>query len=166
METLPTPVMLLISIPEEIMITALGLFLFGLRPKGRFLVLIGVLQGLISYLIRQLPLFFGLHVIVQALLFALVVTLILKLPYRVSLTAMMVSVTIYAIMEAVFVPLLVVITELPLTVILTSIKIRSLCFLPQGLIMLIIIFLVRHYDIKLITLHDSDLPGGGKWWRS
>jgi hypothetical protein len=55
MDKLSVPAILLISIPEEIMISALGLFLFGIRPKGRFLVLIGILQSLISYLVRQMP---------------------------------------------------------------------------------------------------------------
>lgn len=166
MDKLPVLAILLISIPEEIMISALGLFLFGIRPKGRFLILIGILQSLISYLVRQLPLFFGLHVIIQALLFALVITLIIQLPYRVSLTAMTVSITIYAVMEAIFVPLLVAITDVPLAVILASTKLRILYFLPQGIMMLIIVFLVHHYDFKLFSHYYSETEGRGKWWRS
>lgn len=45
--TLPVPAILLISIPEEILIMALGLFLFGLRPEGRFLCFLP--QGLMMF---------------------------------------------------------------------------------------------------------------------
>lgn len=166
MDKLSVPAILLISIPEEIMISALGLLLFGIRPKGRFLVFIGILQSLISYLVRQMPLFFGLHIIVQALLFALVITLILQLPYRISMTAMTVSITIYAVLEGIFVPWLVAITDIPLAVILASTKLRILYFLPQGIMMLIIVFLVHHYDFKLFSHYYLEIDGRGKWWRS
>lgn len=148
------------------MISALGLFLFGIRPKGRFLILIGILQSLISYLARQMPLFFGLHIIVQALLFALVIILILQLPYRISLTAMMASITIYAVLEGIFVPGLVEMTDIPLAVILASTKLRILYFLPQGIMMLIIVFLVHHYDFKLFSQYYSETEDSGKWWRT
>lgn len=45
MDKLPVAAILFISIPEEIMLSALGLFLFGIRPKVRFLILIGVLYN-------------------------------------------------------------------------------------------------------------------------
>jgi len=160
------PAVLLVSIPEEIMITALGLLLFGIRLRGRILVLIGIIQGLVSYVVGQLPILFGLHVIAQVFLFALVITLILQLPYRVSLTAMMVSATIYVVLEAAVVPLLLVITKLPLTEILTDARLQLLCLLPQGLLMLILIYIVYRHNIKLLNLQDLGIVSTGKWWQA
>lgn len=158
--------LLLVKIAEQIMITALGLLLFGIRLKGSVLVLIGVLQGVISYAVDQLPILFGLHIIAQVFLFALVITLILRLPYRVSLTAMMVSATVYVVLEAMMVPLLVLVTKLPLTEILTDVKLELLCLLPQGLLMLLLIHVVYRYDIRLLNLQDLGIVSGGKWWQA
>lgn len=166
MDPLGLPTCLFVFIPEQIMITALGLMLFGIRLKARYLVFLGVLQGVISYMLGRLPLFFGLNVIVKVFLVALVVALILQLPYRVTLTAMMVSGTISVIMEAVLVPLVLIMTELPLTEILNSAKLQFLCFVPKGLLMFILVLLIHRHNIRLLDLHDLGIVGNGRWWQS
>lgn len=133
MDKMPILAVFLISIPEEIMITALGLLLFGIKPQLRLLVLIGVIQASISYLVRMLPIMFGIHTLLQGLLFTLVIWLVLRIPFRLALASMLVGVSIYTVIDATFVPLLLQVSGIPLEEVLSSTSLRILFFLPQGL---------------------------------
>lgn len=154
MDRMPWLTVFLISFPEEIMISALGLSLVRIRvPWGR-VVGCAILQAIASYAIRLLPIPFGVHTLVQALVFALIIGLILHLPYRVSLVAMLLAITIYAAIEALAVPIVLERTGLALEQILANPWLRIRCFLPQGLAtlaLLAVILITRFYLVDLST---------------
>jgi len=150
-DKMPLVAVLLISIPEEIMISALGLMLFGIKPPIGKLVLIGVVQATISYFVRMLPIIFGVHTLLQGLLFTVVIWLVLRVPFRFVLAAMLVSISIYTVIDATFVPMLLDITGIPLEVILNNARLRILFFLPQGVTMLLVVLLVYFFDFRLIN---------------
>ncbi len=155
MDKMPLVAVLLISIPEEIMLTALGLLLFGIKPPIKKLILIGVVQAATSYLVRQLPIIFGVHTLLQGLLFTLIIWFILQIPFRVALAAMLVSISIYTVIDATLVPILLETTGIPLEVVLDSAKLRILFFLPQGLTILLLVVLVYYFDFKLLNYKHS-----------
>ncbi|WP_051534229.1 hypothetical protein [Desulfitibacter alkalitolerans] len=155
MDRMPLVAVFFISIPEEIMLTALGLLLFGIKPPLKKLIFIGVIQAIISYLVRMLPIVFGVHTLLQGLLFTVVIWLILKIPFRVALAAMLVSISIYTVIDATIVPILLETTGISLETILASAKLRILFFLPQGAAMLLIVLLVYYFDFKLIDYNNT-----------
>lgn len=162
MDRMPWLTVFLISFPEEIMISALGLSLVRIRvPWGRVLAC-ALLQAIASYCIRLLPIPFGVHTLVQALVFALILGLVLHLPYRVSLVAMLLSITIYAAIEALAVPVVLERTGIPLEQILADPWLRIECFLPQGLValaLLVAILVTKFYLIDL-SIYQARGPGG------
>lgn len=154
MDKMPLMVMLFASIPEEFLINVLGLQLFGIRvrPLIRRLVWVAIIQALISYAARLLPLPFGIHTLIQIPLFAVPLYLILRLPYLYSLLAILISATIYAILEATFIPFLLYLTKIPLELVLSNTSLRMLFFIPQALTMLLLVLFVRFKEIKLFDL--------------
>lgn len=151
---MPLEVILLLSIPEELLITTLGLILFGIRVQKCFgkLFLIAIIQALISFCVRLLPLPFGIHTIIQIPLFSIPLLLILRVPYLYSLICILISATIYTILDVTFVPLLLQLTDIPLDIILKNTYLRVMFFIPQALTMFLFIFVIYFNKFKLFNL--------------
>lgn len=154
MDNMSLGVILLLSIPEELLITVFGLLLFGFEIRQRFgrIFLIAVIQAFISFLVRLLPLPFGIHTLIQILLFAIPLQLILRLPYLHSLICILISATIYTVLDATFIPLLLHLTGIPLEAILDSTFLRVLFFIPQASAMLFLILFVYFSRFKLFNI--------------
>lgn len=151
---MPLGVVLFLSIPEELLITVLGLLLFGIgfrKQIGR-LLLIAIIQATMSFLVRQFPLPFGIHTIIQIPLFALPIALLMGLPYLYSLVCILISGTIYTVLDASFVPLLLHFTGIPLEMIMRSTYLRIIFFMPQALTMLLLILVVYYKHLKLFDM--------------
>lgn len=159
MDDMSLVTVLFLSIPEEFLITVLGFLLFGIGIRKRFrqLLLIATLQAVTSFFVRLLPLPFGIHTLVQIPLFAVAVWLVLGLPYLVSFTCILVSLTIYVVLDASFVTLLLKITHISMESVLKSTVLRELFFLPQGLTMLFVIFVIYFTGFKLFDLAHYSL---------
>jgi hypothetical protein len=159
MDNMPLAIILFASIPEEFLITTLGLKLFGFHIRlliGR-LVLVAVIQALISYAIRLLPLPFGIHTLIQIPLFAVPLYLLLRMHYLDSIIAILVSATIYTIFDATFIPFLLQITKIPLEAVLNSTTLRLLFFIPQALVMLILVLVVHFRRVRIFDLSNYRL---------
>ena len=152
-------VLLFLSIPEEFLITVLGLLLFGIGIRQRFgrISLIAVIQAFISFFVRLLPLPFGIHTLIQILLFAIPLQLILRLPYLHSLICILISATIYTVLDATFIPLLLQITDIPLEAVLNSTFLRVLFFIPQALTMLLFVLFLYFTRFKLFNMTNYRL---------
>ncbi|WP_236006052.1 hypothetical protein [Paradesulfitobacterium ferrireducens] len=161
---MPVSAVLFLSIPEELLITTLGLFLFGISVRKYWyrLFLIAVIQALVSFFIRLLPLPFGIHTFLMIPLFALAVSLVLNLPYIGAFVSILVSSTIYTVLDTTFIPLLIKITGIPVSEVLQSTPLRVMFFLPQGLTMLVLILIVATTGFRLFTLSDYRSAGSRK----
>ena len=158
MDFMPLLDVIFVSIPEELLITILGLMLLSIKIKKRLsvLLLVAVVQATISYFIRMLPLPFGIHTLIQLPLFALTATLLLHLPFLLSLTSVLVSGTIYTVIDATFAPNMLKITGIPLQQVLEHAWLRIIFFSPQALAMVLIILLVHLSRFKLLDMSKYD----------
>ncbi|MBZ4688509.1 MAG: hypothetical protein JG764_2142 [Clostridiales bacterium] len=165
MDTMPLITVLFVSCPEEMMISALGLLLFGIKPNLRKIILIGFIQAVISFFIRLLPVPFGIHTLLQIPLFILVIFLIMRIPFLIAAVCLLVSFTIYVIIDATFAPLILNMTNIPLDQVLADGKLRILFFLPQGLVMLLVVLLVFFFNFKLIDLSTLIMSREDEEWK-
>ncbi|WP_242662097.1 hypothetical protein [Desulfitobacterium hafniense] len=158
-EIMPLLIVLFASIPEEFLITVLGLKLFGvkIRPLIGKIVVIAILQAAISFSVRLLPLPFGIHTILQIPLFALPLYLLLGLPYLYSLVVILISATLYTILDASIIPLLLYWTGIPLETVLTNTTLRLLFFIPQFTVMLLLVIIVSLKKIKIFDINNYKL---------
>lgn len=90
---------LIISFPEAVLVAALGLALVGIRAGWLELVLIGVLQASVAYLVRLAPVPFGLHSLLLAVVFIFILRAVLRLNWRIAAVAGLLGLTIYVAVE-------------------------------------------------------------------
>lgn len=150
MDRMPLIGVLFVSVPEEIMLSALGLALVGIRLNWRLLVMAGAIEAALSYLVRLAPMPFGVHTLVQVVLFALVLTAITRHSYKITFIAMLISTAIYGAVEGTTITFILHATGLGLQDVWTNPWTRVAFFVPQGLITLAILVVCRLRNFKLL----------------
>ncbi|MCG9969055.1 GHKL domain-containing protein [Pelotomaculum terephthalicicum JT] len=150
MNTITFLSLLLVSFPEAILVAALGFLLVGLRPWWRDLLIIGVLQAGFAYVIRLLPVPFGLHSIFETFLFILNIRVVTRLPFRIVMLASLLGLIFYGSVETVAIQFLLHVKGFSLTDAWNYTFIRVLYFLPQAFVMLIFIVACKIFNISLI----------------
>ena len=112
--------LVIVSFPEAILVAALGLVLAGVQFRWLNLVYVGTLQAGVAYLIRLLPVPFGLHSLILTAIFIIIIKLVMKLDMRLAAVAALLGLTVYVAIETVISSLLLYLTSYPLTSILES----------------------------------------------
>ncbi len=160
MEKITFPVIVLISFPEAMLVGLLGLLILGFKPAPKQVFLIGFFQAMLSYLIRSFPSPFGIHTFLQLVSFSIIIYLVMLIPYKNSFLAALVGLSIYTCVEACSIPLLLKLTGVSLQVVLHNTWVRLAFFLPEAIIIILIIFLTHRFNIKLLvksgTVDDKD----------
>ncbi len=153
MDVMPFQVVLLVSFPEAMLVAALGFRLLGIALRWPHLVAIGVLQALTAWGIRALPVPFGVHTVVLAAAFTLIIWRVARVPYRVAAIGGLLGLTIYMVIEFLSVSSLFRIMGLSLPAVWAGgWTLRVLLFLPQALVVLLLIVLVSVFRLRLIDL--------------
>lgn len=150
MDTMTLLSLLMVSFPETILVATLGFLLAGLRPRWRDILIIGAFQTGFAYIIRLLPVPFGLHSILQIFLFILNMRLVTRLPYRIVILVSLLGLIFYGSVETVAIQFMLHIKDFSLTDVWNYTYIRVLFFLPQALVMLIFIAACKIFNISLI----------------
>ena len=96
---------LLQGIPESLAIVYLAIALAGQKPETWKILLLGIIDAVIIYLIRLLPLTFGVHSILQILVIAFLLHLFFKVSFGKSLFSALTVIITLAVTETVFCPL-------------------------------------------------------------
>lgn len=149
MEKISYFALLLISIPEAMLVGLLGLSLLGFKPTLKQILLFGLIEGSIGAFARLLPLPFGIHTIVQFFTFSLVIYLVVLNSYKISLLAVLLGISIYGSVEAVIASLMLKIMNVSLSLVWKSVWIQLAFFLPEAIIIILIIILMRHFNVQL-----------------
>lgn len=150
MDTMTLLSLLMVSFPEAIMVATLGFLLVGLKPRWCDLIIIGALQVGFAYIIRLLPVPFGLHSIFGMILFVLNIRLVTRLPYRIVILVSLFGLIFYGSVETVAIQFMLHIKGFSLTEVWNYSVIRFFYFLPQALVMLIFIIACKVFNISLI----------------
>ncbi|WP_075865475.1 sensor histidine kinase [Carboxydothermus islandicus] len=142
------PVLLFISLPEAMLVSVIGLSLLGFKSTLKEITLIGIFQAICSYFIRSLPIAFGIHSILQLITFSLIISFIYLIPYKLSFLAALLGLSIYLAVEMVSAPLIFNLTGLSLSSVLNNFWERLVFFLPEALILVIIILLIQRLNLR------------------
>ena len=140
----------IVSFPEAILVAALGLVLAGVQFRWPKLVYVGTLKAGVAYLIRLLPVPFGLHSLILTAIFIIIIRLVMKLDIRLAAVAALLGLTVYVAIETVVSSLLLYLTSYPLTSILESPTIRLFFFLPQAALMGLLIWACLRFNFRLL----------------
>ena len=155
MDIMPLQAVLFISVPEEMMLTALGLQLMGLKFRFREIFLIGVVGALLAYLVRRLPLIFWSHTVILVFLYSLVIVLVKGIPYRKALGAMVMSTTVLVMLELIY--MLILRTRYgDVAVWLADGWQRVYFWLPEGIFLLVLVLVVYLFDFQMLSYGRSE----------
>lgn len=143
--------LILVSMPEALLVTMLGFQLAGLKIMPQQLIIIGIAQTASSYFIRLLTIPFGLHSLVQIVIYILIIRIITGIPLRRVTIIALLGLVIYATLDAVIVPPLLSITGYSLQDIFARDDMRIGVFLPQAAIILLFIIACRRYNFHLLN---------------
>ena len=152
MEKMTLLSLLLVSVPEAVLVAALGFLLVGIRINLSSLLVIGLLQGGVAYLVRLSPVFFGLHSILEAGLFLLILRLVTRLPFKVVTLAGLLGLLVYMSIEMISAPFFLSLARYSLTEVLQSGHLRIFFFLPEALFMVLFIVLCLRFNLHLVKM--------------
>lgn len=148
--------LLLVSLPETLLVTALSFQLVGLKIKTSDLFLIGILQTFITYLVRLSPVPFGLHSLIQIILFIVIVKVVTKISIRIVIITALLGLTIYTSIEAVIAPALLNLAGFELNEVINNPTMRIVFFLPQAIMTLLFVIFTRRYGYRLVDFSEKD----------
>lgn len=154
MEPLSLTVIILISLPEAMLLGTLGLALIGIRPTLRQIILIGLVEAVLSGFIRLLPFPFGVHTILQFITFSLVIYFIMRIQYRTSFLVVLLSFTIYGIVEGISASFLFAITGISFNDVFNNHLLRLMFFMPEAALMILIILALWRFEEKLLRYKE------------
>jgi len=104
---------LLQGIPESLALVTLALALAGEKLEMRRIALLGIIEAVIIFAIRLLPLTFGVHSILSIFSMALLLNLFLKVRFSRSLLSALIVIIALAVVETVSLSLILYLTGLP-----------------------------------------------------
>ncbi|MBP2632110.1 MAG: citS 1 [Firmicutes bacterium] len=142
------------SFPEAMALTWLSLSLLGIRPLFRQVLSIGCLQSIfvmILYFVigKIISIPFGVHTFIQVAIFALIMHGVMRIPYKSACLATLIGVSIYCCLEAWVMPLYIFITGYSLNTFQNNWWLRMPYIILQMMVVVLIIFLVRRFNLWL-----------------
>lgn len=143
--------LLFISLPEAMLVAALGITLAGFNPRLGQLFVIGIFHALVTFIIRSSQVPFGLHTIVLFLAFILIIYAVTRLNLITSTLAALAGLTVFAVVEMLIAPQLLEITGYTYELALADPILRIYFFLPEAAAIFIIIMICRRFSINILS---------------
>lgn len=124
----------------------------GGKPRLIEIVLIGLIQMIVAYIVRTLPIPMGLHTIFLGLSTAALIYLISRIPFLSAVIGVVVG-FILGILQEIFVMQTVLkITGLDMHAIISNPHMRVLIYIPIATIMLVTIILFKRHNITFVRI--------------
>lgn len=144
--------MLTISFPEAMLASYLAIQLMGRKPKLAEVVLIGLIQAVIAFIVRNLPIPVGLHTIILILTISTLICIISRMNFWSAVIGAIVVVIINILEEVLAVLLITNITGQTLQNLVNDHYKRFLFFIPTAFAMLITIIIFKKYNITFARI--------------
>ncbi len=151
----------LVSLPEAMLVAALGFTFIGFKPYLGQLFIIGIFHALVSYIIRSFQVPFGLHTIILLLAFILIIYAVTRLNLITSVLAGLTGLTVFAVVEMLIAPQLLVITGCKYEQVLADPLLRIYFFLPEAAAIILLVVLCRRYRINILSYYKKVKHTGG-----
>ncbi|MCL5271911.1 MAG: hypothetical protein M1486_01060, partial [Gammaproteobacteria bacterium] len=100
-------VILFYSIPECALVSWVGLLLINYRPAFSKIILVASIYGPLVYMIRRLPMLYGLHTIILIIIVVILLTLIFRISMLKAATAVILGVIISLSLETISIPMII-----------------------------------------------------------
>ncbi|TEB05379.1 hypothetical protein Psch_02420 [Pelotomaculum schinkii] len=149
MDSMPILSFLFYSLPESCLIFTFGLLIIGKKPGVPKTVLATIISALFSYIVRMMPIMFGIHTIIWAVIIFILFKYLFKLTMRQAFVATMLSLGTLIALEISVTHLLESKLGLTLEKIWGNPILRTILPLPQLVIWSIITLFIYKRKISL-----------------
>ena len=143
MDKMPVFAVVFYSIPEAIVLLALGLTLMGVPLRWGRIMVIAIILSMISYFSRELPLAYGFHTVIYLISYIFLVMAFFRVPLQVSSTAGLVGLLLLLAVETAYLPLVVWLTGKSIQEIWPETFMRVLIPMPELLVLVLITWWCR-----------------------
>lgn len=152
MDKMSLMILIFQSIPESIIIIYLGLASIGVKPGFLMVLPAAALSSLISWLVRALPLPFGLHSIIGLITITFLFLTFFKIKFVKAIIAAMFAFSILLATEAILLPIMLEITDIKGYQTAWGHVYRIFLSLPEQIFLGGIAFLLHKFKISFESL--------------
>lgn len=133
------------GIPETIGLVSCCLALARVKLRWKVIIPFACIMTLVIYLLRSLPVIFGLHTIIGILFYALFITIATKIPPSLSFVVSFAGFALLALLEVLMNELFVDLLKMEVSQLISDTYAWMLIGLSQAIIMIAIALLVSKY---------------------
>ncbi|MCL4441402.1 MAG: Spo0B domain-containing protein [Firmicutes bacterium] len=144
--------MLTVSFPEALVVSYFVITFMGGRVRLPEIIIIALIQAVIAYTVRSLPIPMGAHTILQLISYVLLISLISRLPILASSVGIIVISIIYLLTEIAVTQLVEFATGLTMAGLVEDQYNRLLFFIPTIATMFTIAFLFNRFNVTFVRL--------------
>lgn len=144
--------MLTISFPEAMLVSYLALQFMGCKPRLMEIVMIGLIQMVVAYIVRTSPVPYGLHTILQVFSTIVLISIIARIPFLVATAGILIIGIFYLAQEVFIYQLLLSITGMTAQNVVNHHYTRIFFFAPSVAVMLVAISLCKKYRITFARM--------------
>ncbi|MDK2887142.1 MAG: hypothetical protein PWP72_19 [Thermoanaerobacter sp.] len=156
MDKMPLIALIFQSIPESILILALGLTLMGVELKWKRIFPAALISSLASYFVRELPIPYGIHTLIGICVLTLLVIIFFRTSFSVAISAAMIGIAILASVEMLILPVIFsLIGERTINKIWSSPALRVLLAIPELVVLGVLTFWCIKKKINLRSLSNN-----------
>lgn len=146
-------VVIFISVPEIMLIIALGLTLSGQEISYKRLFWLGLVYGVICYpVMLWVP--FGIHSIILIIASFLLLKFIGKFTCKITLVSILLGIVICLAIESIYMPSFIMVTGLSNVEVMSKLSLRMIHFIPKAIILLVINYLCKKYKFCILTSNN------------
>lgn len=146
--SIPIIVLIFQGIPEQIAVALLAFTIAGISFKWLEAIFLGTTLAIVAYLIRLLPVTFGVHTVILICFLFFYLSLIKKIDLSRAILSTLLSFLLLLFCESLIVPIIMHFLDISRTDLLINNKLRILVTLPHVFILYFLVFLINKIGFK------------------
>lgn len=147
---------LTVGIPESLLMILMGFQLYNLEVRFNNALAIAGISAVTSYLVRKLPIMFGLHSLIGILVLMSLCWLFTRYPFRKVLYSVLSGFAVMAVTQTVLLPICLALISFDYETVRLYPGVESLIFSVQAIAVGIAYVQFRKHNIFIIDLSDGD----------
>lgn len=149
-------VAVLVSFPESFLAMKLGYKLVNIDIENKKLALVSATYAVISFIVRGLPIPYGIHTVI--LIFSLIILgkVILEKKWIQSLVSVLAGMLIMGVMQSIFIPLTLMFLSKSTDQLFTEPWLGPVVFLPCVLLLVAFYMIIKEKKVFIYDLNEVD----------
>jgi len=134
----------------------LGFALFNLQISFKNAFVISLVNAVIIYYVRQLPVTFGLHTLIAIVVIVILSKILTEIKIGVVFISVLSGFVVLAVLQSVIVPVLFQLANINIHDLIVKPWLNIVFFIPVGVIMTFLYYFVRKHNLYVFDLAAED----------